>query len=292
MSEESTEDLFPEKTEEEKIAEVHEKLKAKGIEIPEEVSTVAENATLDPIEEEARKKGWDPSKGSKTAQQFLDAEPYIEEIKARGKEIKELKRTVDEIAKHMEVERKKGYRQAIEDLKRQRSDAIALGDEKAVNAIEYQMKNYDMEDRPAPEPVRSGPTPEEISQLPAVQEFVQRHKSWIEDNISLEAIEIKKFAAERDEYLTKLGLDPEKEVAILEQDLYKKFPNYFNKGNDGYSATVSDSVSTGKVTSKTKFTFKDLNKAQQSACRHFIKCNLYQNEQGYINDLVKAGDLK
>ena len=63
MSEESTEDLFPEKTEEEKIAEVHEKLKAKGIEIPEEVSTVAENATLDPIEEEARKKGWDPSKG-------------------------------------------------------------------------------------------------------------------------------------------------------------------------------------------------------------------------------------
>lgn len=267
-----------------RVAEIEAKLKEKGIEIP--PAEPVSNAEVDPVEAEARKKGWDPSKGSKTAQQFLDAEPYLEEIKSRGKQLKELEKKLDAITQHLDVERRKGYNQALEDLKRQRSDAIALGDEQSVNEIENRIRETE----------KVVPIVEEKSpyETPVVLDFREQNKDWLNDYRDLEHAEMNRFFVERCNQLELAGItNPEEAVTIVNADLKKKFSNYFNKSENssGYSPTVSDSNPTGIIHNKKKFSFKDLNEQQKTACRYLTRKGT-MSEEDYIRTLVEAGDLK
>lgn len=262
-------------------AEVTENLRKAGL------SDETVKASSDAVEDEARAKGWRPD-GPKTAKEFLDDEPFFKELKARGKEIKELKMTVEQLIAQQEIERKAGYAEALEDLKRQRSDAIALSDEKSVNALDYQIKEYESK---VAEPVVQAPN---VLEHEAVKAFQEENKAWLADYIDLDHAEMNIFFHNRCKQLDSTGItDPEEAIKLLRKDLAKKFPNYFNKesSTSGMVGTISDAVPTGQVARKRQYTFKDLNDVQKEVCRNFVKRKA-MTEEKYIDSLVKSGELR
>jgi hypothetical protein len=63
---------------------------------------------LTDFEKEQQAKGWNPE-GEKSAEEWLRAQPLYDEIKKRGKEIKQLQRTVDNMKSVMEKQTKLAY---------------------------------------------------------------------------------------------------------------------------------------------------------------------------------------
>jgi len=263
------------------VAEVTENLRKAGL------SDETVKASQEAFESEARAKGWRPD-GPKTAKEFLDDEPYYKEIKARGKEIKELKQTVEQLIAQQAIERKAGYQEALEDLKRQRSDAIALSDEKSVNALDHQIREYESK---VAEPVAQQP---DILEHEAVKAFQEENKAWLADYIDLDHAEMNTFFKNRCAELDNTGIkDPEEAVKLLRKDMAKKFPNYFGKesSSSGMVGAISDAVPTGQVHRKKQYSFKDLNDVQKEVCRNFVKRGA-MTEDKYIDTLVKSGELR
>jgi hypothetical protein len=262
------------------IAEVTENLRKAGL------SEDTVKASADAVEEEARTKGWRPD-GPKSAKEFLDDEPFFKELKARGKEIKELKHTVESLKAHMDVERRAGYQEALDDLKRQRSDAIALSDEKSVNALDHQIREYESK---VAEPAIQAPN---ILEHEAVKAFQEENKAWLADYVDLDHAEMNTFFQNRCKQLDATGInDPEEAIKLLRKDMAKKFPNYFNKdSSSGMVGTINDAVPTGHVQRKRQYSFKDLNDVQKEVCRNFVKRGA-MTEEKYIDTLVKSGELR
>src|SRR3990167_2130140 len=230
------------------------------------------------IEQEAMAKGWKAG-GEKSAEEFLRAEPLYEEIKSRGKEIKELKRTLDELKSHLEKKEQLGYQKALEELHQERTHAIELGDVSAVNSLD---KKISEQQEKLPKSIESD-IPTEAKQ------FMDKYKSFLETNV-----EARIFVLERDEQLGRFGLTPAEHMALLEKEMKQKFneDSLFapQKSAPTSSAVESDSA---PITTKSKktFTFSDLNKDQQKIARDFERMGVLTREQ-YIAELVKLGEIK
>lgn len=100
----------------------------------------------DPIETEASSKGWDPSKGSKTAQEFLDyEEDYSQRKKADkklSKENKELRQRLDRMENSQNIhltEQRKFLTSRIDTLKTNRDSAMESGQGDIAKEIQQQL---------------------------------------------------------------------------------------------------------------------------------------------------------
>ena len=230
------------------------------------------------LEDQAKEKGWNPE-GEKSAEEFLRAEPLYNEIKARGKEIKELKSTLDELKSHMDKQRELGYKQAMNALLEERNRAIELGDVQEVNQVEHKIRQYnDSVNTKSP------------NEMPEVNAFLEKHKDWL-NNPSYETQQMREFTAKRDQELSRFGLAPEEHLRILEKDLKTKFPSYFgNTQGSKASAVESGASSTTKTGSKTKHSFNDLSPEQKDCARHFERMGVMKKEE-YIKQLEDMGEL-
>lgn len=229
------------------------------------------------IEAEAREKGWKPD-GPKSAEEFLRAEPLYSEIKARGKEIKELKATLDELKSHMDKQRELGAREALQKLQEERITAIEMGDVSSVDSLETQIRQYEQETK--------GPAEG------AVKQFVERNKSWINEN-SDEANLMKYYAEKKDLEIASLNLSPEVHLQTVEKELQKIFPHRFKEKEqkpEVIPSVESDSAPLKYSRSK-RYGFNDLDSEQKKAFRFFEKQGLMTLDK-YIQDLVDQGDLK
>lgn len=263
------------------IKEVEEQLKLEGInnepEITREEKTSQEEKVLTAFEQEQMEKGWNPE-GTKSAEEWARAEPLFSEIKLRGKEIKQLKRTIDELKEHMNKQKELAYKQALADLQTQRNAAIARGDADLVNRIDEETANMAPPSQPKSE---------------AVLDFEERHASWLH-GVSYEDMEMQKFAFERDNQLASRNLSPEEHMKVLEEHIMKKFPEYF--GNIRETVSRMSSVESGyennaPATKKRKYEFKDLNAEQKQIARDFDKLGVMKIEE-YIKQLADNGDIK
>lgn len=274
----------------ESAEEVTKKLQEEGIteeiEVSEEKAEVEEPSSqqeeqeevLTEFEQEQKVKGWNPD-GPKSAEEWARAEPLYDELKLRGKEIKQLKRTLDELKGHMDKQKQAAYDQAMKDLTRQRDQAIAEGDVNMVNMIDEEARGLEL-DRPV-----------DIPQ--AFQEFQLNNEEWLTDT-SFEAMEMQRFATERDKQLIGKEITPEEHVALLEEHMHKKFPEYFNPGSTsvGQGMSVeSGSANSSATQSKKKYQFKDLTSEQKQIARDFEKMNVMKTSE-YIKQLVDNGDLE
>lgn len=251
--------------------------------------SVAENATVDvedaatdDIEERAKAEGWKPD-GPKTAEQFLHDGEFIKEIKARGKEIKSLKKQMDEMMSHISKMKKAGYQERLDVIQAEREDAVARSDFESLEHLDEEL--YKVKNELSKEDIK----PEEH---PAAVDFVNRHKDIFND-FSLEAQEIKNFLAERDVELANYNLDPELHIQTLERDLQTMFPQRFKqevKETPKAAAVESDvrPVTKGK---RTKYTFDDLSYEQKQVCRGLERKGVMSKDE-YIKQLIEIGDLK
>lgn len=241
------------------------------------VDDVKDESKLSDIEHKAKEKGWNPD-GEKSAEEFLRAEPLYDEIKARGKEIKELKQTLDELKGHMDKQQELGYQKALHELKAQRVDAIEMGDVKNVNELDQQIKEYEQNLNVQP------------AVLPEVAAFQDRNKEWIEDP-SYEAQQIREFAHQRDQELAQFNLPPEEHLKMIESDIRKKFKSrYASDEGSRKGMAVETDAAPAKPVHKKRYKFSDLNAEQKKCARHFEKRGIMKVED-YIKSLVDLGEI-
>lgn len=240
----------------------------------------AQESKYSDVEQDAIAKGWKPD-GPKSAEEFLRAEPLYEELKARGKEIKELKTTLDELKGYMTKQQELGYKKALRELEEARRDAIRLGEVEQVESLDLQIQDQRNE-------FNTVVTKEAQAEVAA---FAERHKDWIHDP-SYEAQEIREFVKRRDNELVSFNLPPAKHLATIEQDMMKKFPNRFGpitRDKPSTQAVESDgSLVVG--TKKKKVTFSDLNEQQKTCARQFEKRGIMTRD-AYIQSLIDLGEV-
>lgn len=230
------------------------------------------------IEEQAKAKGWKPD-GPKSADEFLRAEPLYDEIKARGKEIKELKDTVKQLAemvKKREALENAKLKTSLEDAK---DEAIRLGDVDSVKKIEGELHKVEA-------PVVEVPTID-----PLIEQFKEKHKSWLH-NLSYEYDEMNEFFRKRAAILDAADLPVDQYLATLESDMNKRFPEKFGHSEKkAPSVAVSSDGDRLNTNFKREFTKRDLNKAQKAALHQFERLGVMTADQ-YIQQLVELGELK
>jgi hypothetical protein len=253
-----------------------EKLETKEDEsVKDEVENTTTERVFTEIEKQAMESGWKPD-GEKSAEEFIRAEPLYAEIKARGKEIKELKATLDELKAHMDKQRELGYKQAYEELLEERKIAIELGDVKSVDALDNKIRKQ--------EKLLPPEVPTEVTT------FVQRHADWINDP-SFEAQEMRAFAKKRDEDLVRFNLSAKEHLEVIEKDLRLKFPNRFKKEEDTNTiSAVESDLSPIRGSKGKKYTLNDLTPEQKKCAIHFDKHKIMTID-AYIKQLKEDGQL-
>lgn len=226
------------------------------------------------VEDEARAKGWTPN-GPKSAEEFLRAEPLYKEIQERGKELKEMKSTIDALKAHLDKQKEAGYKQALEELKAEKEAAIRMGDVDEVGRLEKELR---AKEASAPE----------VEAAPEANQFLEKHADWLQDP-SYEAQLMREFVQQRDNEVAKYNLSPVEHIRVIESDLRKKFPSRFKSES---KAPRDQAVETGvgKVVRPSGPTFKDLNPEQKLIAKQFANQGVMTVDE-YINELKSLGEL-
>lgn len=254
------------------------KSKEEKVSEKEEVSLLKEEEQVDESASEALKKGWKPD-GPKSAEEFLRAEPLYKELKQRGKEIKDLRVTIEELRTHMTKQQEFGYKKAVEEIAEARTAAIKNGDVEGVEQLDQQMQEY-----------KTSMVPPPAEDSPDVAKFLVKNSDWINDP-SYEGQLMRDFAQKRDTELMQHKLPLEEHLQIVENDLKTKFPDRFKSEEVVEPRHVVESnagVSAGK--NKRKVTFSDLNPEQKACARHFDKRGVMKTSE-YIKQLVNLGEI-
>ena len=240
------------------------------------------------IEKEAMTLGWKPDGGPKSAEEFLRAAPLYDRIKKDGRKIDELEKSINELKSLMSKQNELGYQRAISDLTEKRRDAITLGDVRAVEALDKEIRYHE-------QAVQANKVPEMPSLVPEAQDFIERNQEWINGS-SFEAKRMQEFVLQRDKELAAYALSPDEHIKQLEKELYSKFETYFNSKepvSNKHSGTQveSDAVPTQRVVKNKKYGFENLNKEQKSICKAFERQGIMSADE-YVAELVKLGELK
>ena len=244
-------------------------------------NAITEEQTLEPessVEDEAKAKGWKPD-GPKSAEEFLRAEPLYDEIKARGKEIKELKKTMEEMKQFMTKQQQLGYKKALDDLQSQKTLAISEGDVEKVSELDVKISE-----------TSKNITPDKTESIPEVQAFAEKHSKWLNDP-SYECQKMREFVTKRDNELASFNLSPEEHINIIDREVKQQFKDYFKEPVKDIPQVVESDSKPVKAEKKLKFTFRDLSPEQKDCCRHFKKRGI-MNEEDYIKSLIETGELQ
>jgi len=232
-----------------------------------------EEKILDPVQKLAAEHGWDPE-GSKSAEEFVKY--GLDQLAPRGRELRDIKRTVNELKDHMKKVEEKTRTETIAELTQQRYDAISVGDATEVDRLDQEIQNAQQ--------------PEAASmEIPEVAEFQKKHEKWLKDD-SDEAVLMKKAMLEADEYLARMNLEPSKHLALVEKELQMKFPHMFDQEEATIPSAVESDSARVKSNFKKTYNFNDLNADQKSICKDFEKLGVMSKEE-YIDQLVKLGEL-
>lgn len=230
------------------------------------------------FEQEQMKLGWDP-KGEKSAKEWASSYPLYKELTTRGKEISQLKRTVDHMKKLMERQEQAAYQRALDDLQLEKKMAIQRGNIEEVQAIEHQQQNL------------RKPTIEDSEELFEIDAFKEKHQSWL-NGTSYQELKMAEVCHAKDAELATRNLPAAQHLKILESYMMGEFPEYFGDGSSRPRAQAVEGSKSNSMSKETKkYRFADLSQEQKEAARLFEKRKIMSVED-YIKELVKVGDLK
>jgi uncharacterized phage infection (PIP) family protein YhgE len=232
---------------------------------------------LTDFEKEQQALGWRPD-GEKSAKEWAAAYPVYNALKDKNKEIKQLKQTLDELKAFMDQQKQQAYNAALDQINRDRAQAISKGDHAAVDALDKQRQQI----------------PVAAPQLPqAVYDFKEKNKEWLE-GVGYQHMEMAAFAKKQDEELFKRQLPPERHFEILQEHMEAKFPDYFKKGQSEerqYQSVEGNSSAGVAIKSKMRYTFHDLTDEQKTVAKHFER-NKVMTVDKYISELVAMGEIR
>lgn len=248
-----------------------------GIPIPGETKPDASRT----VEDLARSKGWKPKEEFDGpterfvgAEEFIGREPLIESIKSLKKEVRESKKTIDEMARFHSQNVEREVAKRITALKAEKRDAIELGDVAKVEAIE---KKIDAEQKAA------ASAPKAPSVAPEVEGWIEKH-SWFKTDDEMRDVAVSLNEA----YLKKNPGDLAGSLEDTERKMKVLYPHKFADSGDAKTGTPpkSSPVEGSAPPARTgKKTLRDLPHEAQQACKAYVKAGV-MSEADYVKSYL------
>lgn len=240
-----------------------------------------EQPQLAPIEIEAMENGWKPEEDFKadpknegkkwrSAEEFMDRKSLFDRIETGNHEVKQLKKTLQQLSLHHANVEKKAYEKALADLKAERKVAIQEND--MARAEELRDEMDDIRDKinevKPPVEIPTGPPPELI-------EFKTRN-SWYQRDDAMT-----RYADSVGQELFNQGLSPSKVLEGVEKKTREAFPEKFRNPN---RESAPEMVPSGKRAGTT--TGFRLSDEEEKIVKNFVATGIMTRDQ-YVAELKK-----
>lgn len=237
-----------------------------------------------PNEVEARASGWVPKEeynGDENkwvdADEFVRRGPLFKKIDVQNRELKEVKKALDQLKVHHANVKEAAYKEALATLKAQKRDAFVEGDADKIIEIDDKIAETKEEMRRY-EQTRAA----EVKQ--AVQEEVHpEFAAWTSRNTWYESSKpMRAFADALGIELRATGLSPSEVLKRVEAQVKEEFPQKFRNANRDKPGAVEG---TGKGGGKGGSEYQ-LTSFEREIMERFVRQNVMTKEQ-YIAELKK-----
>lgn len=254
--------------------------------IPENQPAAQETPELSPIEQKAMEMGWKPKEqfaGNEEdfvdAKEFVRRQPLFDKISQQSREIKEVRKALEAFKNHYTTVQETAYKQALNDLKKARREALTEGDGDRFEQLDDEIKSVEKQVEAIKEAAAAPVAPE----LP--QEFVswQNQNRWY-----TEVGYMRQWADDYGISLAKSGLSPSEVLKKVSEGVRKEFPHKFTNPNKAAAPAVSENKPSGGSTPKGLAAVEaSLSETDRKAMETFVRNGLLTKEQ-YLKDFQAA----
>jgi len=273
-----------------------------NLEALEEVVEPVENEEIEytPAEEKAMSSGWRPEEEwNGDEDDWIDAKTFnrngefMSRIQHQSKELtslreesETLKKGMKELGEHNKKIAEQEFKKAMSALKREK--VLALEEEDHVSVVDIDERMDDLKD--TKKDMDTAETlekpPENVAPNPVFVDWSTTNTWYGKDSILRGAAD-----AVGMEYADKNpGAPIEDVLAYVTKTIKDEFPNKFGNIKRDNPSSVTEKSGTRK-TKKNKYTPKDLTAEQKQFAKMFVDTGAFDNEQEYVDSLVKSGEL-
>lgn len=237
-----------------------------------------------PVEQSAMESGWVPKdkfEGEEhkwvPADEFLRRGELFKKIEDQSKQLKDVRKALADMAKLHSQVREVEYQRAIDELKKQRKEALLDGDADAFEAVEDKLVLVREEQKAlknTPDPIQET----EGASHPEFQAWVAQN-SWYTNNEPMRA-----FADTLGAQLARSGKSPREVLIEVGKAVREEFPKRFSNPNRDKPGAVEAGQSRGRSTSS-GFVLSD---EERQIMNRFIRTGAIKDEKEYIESLKKV----
>lgn len=237
-------------------------------------------------ESEARASGWVPKEeyhGDENkwvdADEFVRRGPLFEKINVQSRELKEVKKALDQLKAHHANVKETAYKEALAQLRVEKREAFVDGDpdkileiDDKIDAIKEEQRQYE---RNRTHEIR------ESVEAEAHPEFVAwaSRNTWYESNGPMRA-----FADALGMELSANGMKPSEILKKVEAQIKEEFPHKFRNANRDRTPSVEGA---GKGSGRTSKDNYEMTSFETDVMNRFVRQGLMTKEQ-YIAELKKT----
>lgn len=237
------------------------------------------------VEDLAREKGWSDKEAFKgDPEKWVDAveylrghrEPILEKVGNYSREIKNLKKTIEQMAKFHNQQVEAQVKKEVAALKAERREAIELGDVARVDAIDHQIHTTVQQTPVAPQNQVAGEVLDWVAENPWFNEDKERRSFAIAYN---------------EAYLKDHPGELEASLQKTLEATKKAFPEKFGLKNG--IKPPAGSVESGTSTQRGgKYDVNRLTKEQKMVYKQFVQEHKILSHDDYFKQLEEIGELK
>jgi len=237
-----------------------------------------------PVEQEAMESGWVPKdkfEGDEhkwvPADEFLRRGELFKKIEDQSKQLKDVRKALADMAKLHSQVREVEYKRALDELKKQRKEALIDGDADAFEAVEEKIELVKEEQATLKTKI-DVPQETEGTSHPEFQAWVAQN-SWYNTNEPMRA-----FADALGSQLSRSGKSPSEVLREVAKAVREEFPKRFTNPNRDKPNAVESGQSKGRSTSG-GFVLTD---EERQIMNRFIRTGAIKDEKEYIESLKKV----
>jgi hypothetical protein len=269
----------------------------------EDVEIIEELSDLSPAEEKATASGWRPQEEwSGEEDDWIDAKTFnrngefmsriqhqTKQMATQAAELETLKAGMKSLGEHNKKIAEQEYKNAIASLKKERVSAREDDDHVAVDEINDKIDDLketkrEMDSSTSEEMHEAA---QEVAPNPAFVEWSSKN-DWYQKDVLLRGA----ADAVGMEYAdANPGAPIEDVLKFVSKKMMKEFPQKFGNTRQSSPSSVTEPTGATRRTKKSKHTPKDLNDEQKQFAKMFVETGAFENEQEYVDSLVKSGDL-
>jgi|SRR5215213_1901649 len=240
-------------------------------------------------EVEARSAGWVPKEeyqGDENkwvdADEFVRRGPLFEKINSTNRELKEVRKALDQLKVHHHNVKETAYKEALAALKAEKKDAYVDGDPDKIIEIDDKIELVKEQQRQY-----TAQKAAEAAQA-VKQEVNPEFKNWTDRNTWYETSKpMRAFADALGIELHQSGLTPQEVLKRVEAQIKEEFPNKFRNPNRDKAAPV-EGAGKGSGTSKNHYS---LSSEERAIMQRFVRQGVMTEDQ-YIAEHKKMNGIK